>query len=347
MASLKRIAAELDVSYTLVSKVLSGRLGTTGVSAKTREAILKKARELDYVPNRLAVALKAGRKDAMGIFFHHLGTPGSDVSDRLLKGLAEGLDEQTIRMWLRFFVTDAEFASACDTRLKSEVDGLIVAGVYHPGLKPKLRELERQNVPVVTLFNDAPDWAAESSLTSVRVCYETHGYLPTKHLIDLGCRRLACLDTVKSRTAGFVRAHQEADIKIDNRLMIPAERFLMEDGREAVAKLLKSKIALEGIVCQSDSQANGVINELSVRGVRVPEDILVTGVDNSPLAEDCIVPITSMTSEIRKAGQKAVELLLQKIEGKKVKSVLIRPRLVVRASSGGPKTSDVDRSALE
>ena len=54
MASLKRIAAELNVSYTLVSKVLSGRLGTTGVSEKTRVRILNKAKELDYVPNRLA-----------------------------------------------------------------------------------------------------------------------------------------------------------------------------------------------------------------------------------------------------------------------------------------------------
>lgn len=346
MASLKRIAAELDVSYTLVSKVLSGRLGTTGVSSKTREAILRKAREFNYVPNRLAVALKAGRKDAMGIFFHHMGTPGSDLSDRLLKGLAEGLSEETMRMWLRFFATDAEFAAACDTRLKSEVDGLIVAGVCHPGLKQKLRELERQNVPVVTLFNDAPEWSSEAWLTSVQVCYETHGYLPTRHLLDLGCRRLACLATVGTRTAGFVRAHQEAGIKIDRRLMIPCERFFCEDGRAAAIKLLKSKVPLEGIVCQSDSQANGVINELSLRGVRVPEDIKVTGVDNSPMAEDCIVPITSMTSEIRKAGQKAVELLLQKIEGKKVKSVLLQPELVVRVSSGGPPTSHVDRSTL-
>ncbi len=77
MVSLKRIAAELDVSYSLVSKVLNDRLGTTGVSPATRDAIQKKAKELNYVPNRLAVALKAGRKGVVGIFFHHMGILGA------------------------------------------------------------------------------------------------------------------------------------------------------------------------------------------------------------------------------------------------------------------------------
>ena len=61
MPSLKSIAAELGVSYTLVSKVLSGRMCSTGVSAATREAILKKAEEVHYQPNHLAVALKRGK----------------------------------------------------------------------------------------------------------------------------------------------------------------------------------------------------------------------------------------------------------------------------------------------
>ncbi len=66
MASLKCIASELGVSCSLVSKVLSGRLGTTGVSSKTRQAIVRKAKQLEYVPNRLAVALKADSQGGSG-----------------------------------------------------------------------------------------------------------------------------------------------------------------------------------------------------------------------------------------------------------------------------------------
>lgn len=347
MASLKRIAADLNVSYTLVSKVLSGRLGTTGVSPQTRDAILKKAKELDYIPNRLAVALKAGRKGAVGIFFHHMGSPGSDVSDRLLKGLAEGLDQSGLRMWLRFFTTDEGFLAACDSRLKNEVDGLIMAGVYHPGLKDKLRELERQQVPVVALFNDDPSPGAAGGPTSVRVDYVAHGYIATTHLLRQGCRKLACFCTVESRTEGFLKAHREARIKHDPRLMIPAKGFFLEDGKESLERLLKSKVPFDGIVCQSDAQASGTINELILRGIKVPETVKITGVDNSPLAEDCIVPITSVTSEMRRAGLKAVELLLQKIEGKKVKHLTIEPTLYVRNSSGLVQSKYIDRRELE
>lgn len=347
MVSLKRIAAELDVSYSLVSKVLNGRLGTTGVSEATRDAIQKKAKELNYVPNRLAVALKAGRRGVVGIFFHHMGIPGSDVSDRLLKGLVDGLEQGSSRMWLRYFTTDSEFLDACDARLQSEVDGLIVAGVYHSGLNERLRELERLGVPVVTMFNDEPSPAADNPVTRVQVSYFSHGYAPTRHLLDSGCRRLACLDTIESRTKGFLQAHKDAKVRVDRSLVIPSKKFLKEDGRKAAKALLAAGLPVDGIVCQSDAQANGVICELILKGVKVPEQVKVTGVDNSPLAEECIVPITSMTSEVRKAGLKSVELLFQRIEGRKVKSIMIEPRLVARNSTGEAPAKTLSRAELE
>lgn len=328
MASLKRIAAELGISYSLVSKVLSGRLGTTGVSTKTREAILKKAKDLDYVPNRLAVALKAGRKGAVGVFLHQAGSPGSNLTERLLRGLSEGLDAASIRMWLRFFQTDEEFIAACDDRLKSEVDGLIVAGVGHPTLKSSLARIERGGVPVVAFFSGNPE------VSHVSVNYQSHGYLAARHLLERGCRKLACFRTLADRTAGFMRAHREAGLRVDARLMVDARDFLLEDGRKCIEELLARGRVFDGIVCQSDTQAVGAINVLVQRGIRVPEEVKVTGVDNSPAASDCIIPVTSVTSEMQRAGRQAVEMLLEKIEGRSRRRVILEPRVVVRASTG-------------
>ncbi len=332
MASLKRIAGDLGVSYTLVSKVLSGRLGTTGVSAKTREAILARAAELEYVPNHLAVALKAGRKGSVGIFLHGIGSPGSDVTDRLLGGLAQGLEQSGLRMLLRFFKTEEEFLAACDVRLRSEVDGLIVAGATHPELIPKFMELEEKNVKVVSIFNEFPRKTLEQS-TNVVADYELQGYLPTKHLLDQGLRRIACLDTVENRTQGFRRAFEEANFTPRPSQFVRCKSFSYEDGIVAADEILQTPNGMEGVVCQSDSQALGLIHQLNKKGVRVPNDIKVTGVDNSPLARYCIVPITSVTSEMRPSGLKAVELLLQKIEGQKVQSIKLTPKLEIRESS--------------
>lgn len=330
MASLKRIAADLGVSYTLVSKVLSGRLGTTGVSAATKEAILKKAKELDYTPNRLAVALKAGRKGSIAVFLHQIGSPGSDVTDRLLGGLAEGLEQSGDRMLLRFFKTEEEFLASCDLQLRSEVDGLIIAGASHPELFPKFRELERQNVKVVTLFSQVYN---QSHITTSAVDYELQGYLPTKHLLDQGLRRVACLDTLDVRTRGFRRAFAEFGISIYPTQLIRCEAFFYEDGVHAAQQILASPTSYEAVVCQSDAQATGVVNTLAKHGIRVPHDIKITGVDNSPLARCCLVPLTSVTSEMRPSALKAVELLLAKIDGRIVPSVVIEPSLEVRESS--------------
>lgn len=332
MASLKKIASELGVSYTLVSKVLSGRLGTTGVSAKTRETILAKAQELDYTPNRLAVALKAGRKGAVGIFLHHLGSPGSDVSDRLLRGFAAGLEQSGFRMYLRFFTTGEEFLAACDQKLKSEIDGLIVAGVEHAELMTRLRLMEREGLPIISLFSDIPD-KARKLITNVAVDYEMQGFLATQHLLKQGCRRLAHFRTIDKRYRGFLRAHEERGLKVDTKLVIPAKSFGFADGKECLVKLLGSKVSFDGIVCQSDAQAVSVINELVKRGAKVPKDIRVTGVDDSPVAENCIIPITSVSSGMNEAGLKAVECLLKKMAGEAVEPAFIEPKLVIRESS--------------
>ena len=250
-------------------------------------------------------------------------------------------------MWLRFFTTDEDFLAACGPGLKSEVDGLIVAGVHHPKLMPKFADLERDNMPVISLFNDLSE-SDRKALANVEGNYERQGYLATRHLLEKGCRRLACFDTVEHRTAGFVRAHREAKVKYDPRLLIPTTKsFLRENTRESIAKLLGLDVPFDGIVCQADVQAIAVINELVRRGINVPGSVKITGVDNSPAAEDCFVPITSVTSEMKRAGLKAVEMLLRKIEGHPVKSAVIDPGLVVRISSGAPQSKYTESSDLK
>jgi LacI family transcriptional regulator len=285
---------------------------------------------LEYVPNRLAVALKAGRKGSIAVFVHQIGSPGSDVTDRLLGGLAEGLEKSGARMLLRFFKSEEEFLASCDMQLRSEVDGLIIAGASHPELFPKFRELERQNVKVVTLFSQM---YSKVHVTTSAVDYELQGYLPTKHLLDQGLRNIACLDTLDVRTRGFRRAYSEIDVPVRSIQMVRCKSFLYEDGVEAAQQILSMPKRFEAVVCQSDAQAVGVINTFAKHGIRVPEDVKITGVDNSPLARCCLVPLTSVTSEMRPSGIKAVELLLAKIDGKSVSSVVITPSLEVRESS--------------
>ncbi len=334
MASLKDIASEVGVSYTLVSKVLRGKLGTTRVSARARKAILSKAKELDYKANPAAVALKTGRKGAVGIFLHHIGTPGSEISERLVQGLSSGLNDSGFRIWLRYFSSDEEFLAACDSRLLSEVDGIIVGGAEHPRLLTKLREIEGKGLPVVSVFFNAPDSRREKLLDyRVTVDSELQGFLATEHLLKQGCRRLAHFRAFKTRASGFLRAHKKYRVPVIPELSLQTGDFFLETAQKLTRKLLDSGIKFDGIVCQADSQAVGAINELVRSGVDVPGQVKVTGVDNSPLAESCIVPVTSVTSGVRRVGLAAVEILLKRIAKNPTGPVVIEPQLVVRKSS--------------
>lgn len=332
MASLKQIAAELGISYTLVSKVLSGRMGTTGASDSTRKAILDKAKELDFQPNRLAVALKNGRRGSVGVFLHSMGVPGTDITHNFLAGLSSALAKSGIRLWLRFFVKDEEFLAACDENLKRDVDGLIVGGVDHPSLIKKLQEIDAAGLPIVSCYNESLKLVMPSN---VRSDYEMQCYLTTKHLLERGCRRLAHFRTFDLRYKGFLRAHQEMGVPIQKKLIIPTDFFYVENGIDCAMRLLKSGEFFDGIVTEADMQAAGAMRVLLDRGIRVPEGVKITGVDNSPMTEICQVPLTSVTVEMEKCGHLCAEMLLKRIEGEPVESVTVTPRLVVRASSGG------------
>lgn len=334
MASLKKIAQELDVSYTLVSKVLSGKMGTTGVSPAMRNRILQKAQDLKYTPNRLAVALKAGRKDAVAVFLHEFGVLGSGITEKLIRGISSQLVRKKLRMQLRLFVSDEEFFAACDDRLKHEVDGLIIGGVFHPGIIERLGALEDDNLPCVSIFSAVPHFS-HRTIANVHVDWQHQTYLTTSHLLRSGCRRLACFCTMEQRNQGFMKAHEDARIPYDQRLLIPAGGFQLADGAKCMEILLGSGIPFDGIVGQSDAQAAAAVNALVLHGLKVPGGVKVTGVDDSPLAESCIVPLTSATTEMEYAAAKAVGILMEKLAGRPSASVVVEPRLVVRQSSGG------------
>jgi LacI family transcriptional regulator len=327
--SLRDVANELDVSFSLVSKVLSGRLGSTRVSEEVKQAIIKKAEEMQYRPNPLAAALKQRRKGAIGVLMHPIGERGSEHAHDFLRGLSSGLDEHGLRMWLRFFESDAEFVHHFNLRTRNEVDGLIVAGLSHPSIYEMLRTLQSDGLPLVTSFERNPiDGVPNVAENMTRQCY-----LTTRHLLASGARRIAHLNNSLPRYEGYLAAHAEAGVTPDPGLVVKCNGFKVSAGEHAVAALLDQGLEFDGLVAQSDHEAAGAINELIRRGKRVPEDVRVTGVDNSPLCEASIVPITSVTSEMEAIGRTAARLLVQRLNGETPESVIIEPQLILRASS--------------
>lgn len=332
MASLKDIATELNLSIPLVSKVLSGRMGTTGCSEANRQAILAKAEELDYKPNLIARSLRTGRTGSLGVFIHPLGVPGSDLVERMLMGLSSQANTLDQRLWLSFYETDSDFLHRFSKTARAEIDGLLVAGIFHPRLERLFKAVEQNGIPVVTLVKNK---ATQSEGINVYCDDFQLGYLPTRHLLEKGCRRIAHIRSFDPRYQGYQKALAEFGIPEDPALVYTAiQKFDADTGRETVRHWIRNGVVFDGLVAESDHQAFGAVSELLAQGRRVPEDVKVFGVDDSPICALSPVPLSSVSQQVEEMGSRAVDTIMKCINGEPVESVTIQPVLRLRTSSG-------------
>jgi len=326
------ISAELNVSRSLVSKVLNGRLGTSFVRPEVAEAIRSKATELGYRKNTSAVALQNGRHQAFGVFIHRLGTVGSGIIEDMLDGIASVASCQQQRLILEFFVTE----DACRALLQKAhggiMDGLLVCGVPHPSLTADLLAMQQSGVPVVTVHDEPLD----PRLPNAGIDQERVSRLATEHLIAQGCRRIGHIRNIDARFRGYQAALQAHGLPAGPELVFQARdesAFGHETGEQAVAEFARRGVLVDGIVAQSDQEAMGCLKALARAGRRVPEDVRVIGVDNAPYCAFAPVLLSSVSQNSRLRGQRAAELLLQAIDGRKVRSIYVPPELVVREST--------------
>jgi LacI family transcriptional regulator len=159
--------------------------------------------------------------------------------------------------------------------------------------------------------------------------------ISTRHLLEQGCQSIGLIDVHSDRIKGYRRALKEADIQIQDHWIYPAAQytFSYQAGEAAVKYWYESQKMPEGIVGESDAQAMGAINTLKELGLRVPEDVKVTGIDNSPFCEYARPTITSVSQQNQFRGQKAMKAILKLATGKTPNESSIEPVLIPRASS--------------
>lgn len=329
MVTLKDIATELDVSATLVSKVLNNRLGKIGCSREKQKAILATARKMNYRPSSSAVALRTGRKSVIAVFIQSLGETGSGLVETLMKGIAGALNAHGQRLWLSFLEMNPHFMREFAATAAQEVDGLIMAGLHHREWTEAARRIEKGGTPVVSIGEEP----VGSGIPNVSSDLRGQTYLSTEHLIRRGCRCIGHIHCLDRRQEGYRAALHDHGLPFHADLVFRATDFKIDQGRGAVRFWLKRGIAVDGIVAQSDHQALGAVSELLRSGVRVPEDVRVIGMDDSPLCEAGPVALSSVSQEMDVAGRLAVGLLLRRIRGERAESAVVPPRLQVRAST--------------
>lgn len=332
MILLKDIAREVNVSVSLVSKVLNNKMGTTGISPETVELVREAAKRLGYRKNTSAVALQNGRHNVFGVYIHHMGMPGSEIMEDMIRGISFTAWKHRQRLSLAFFESTADAVELCESAHPNSMDGLLMAGLPHDEVLGQLRAIRDTGLPVVTLY----DRPVAEDIVNVGMDQVEVGRVATLHLVERGARKIAHIVNNKQRFEGYRKALQEAGIRYDEKRVFTCKTehdYSHGTGEIAIRTFLDRGVPFDAVFAQSDQEAVGCIRALQLANIRVPEDVMVIGVDNAPYCQFVRTPISSVSQRLRERGERAVDLLMNLVNSKPAASVNFQPLVIPRVST--------------
>jgi DNA-binding LacI/PurR family transcriptional regulator len=332
MSTLREVARRAGVSVATASRVATGDVR---VRPHTRERVEQAMRELLYVPRR--------REPATGL----IGILVPELSNPIFPALAQEIEMRA---------TPAGFASIlCDTMSAAyrEVDYVHmlvdrgVAGMIF--VSCEMTNLEGEHAHYRRLMDEGARIVFVNGtlngfdVPSVGVDERAAGELATRHLIELGHRRIGFAAGPKHylptqrKAAGRASALRAAGFEPDG--LVAYADFDVQGGRAALAELLQGDDPPTGVICSSDVMAIGVLQEAAERGLHVPRDLSVVGFDG--IAAEWTQPrLTTIEQPIPEIAETAVEALRRLIEepARPLPHFVFRPQLRLGGSTAPPAT---------
>lgn len=331
--TLKDIARDLGVSVITVSKALRDH---SDISTETKARVLKRVKEMNYRPNLAARALVTGRTNLLGFVVPELMNP---FFTEIVRGVSKALHGSGYTLVTTSADQDPKLEKqVIEHLIARRVDALLVASTQWT--VEMFRRVEEAGIPYILIDRSFTGLAAHF----VGVNDEEVGAMATRHLAEIGCKRIAHIggseiSSVVGRLQGYKRALAKLGLIADPEVVVNVERveeLADEAGYEATKKLLELSPRPDGIFCYNDAAAYGAINAVLDAGLRVPEDVAIVGCGNLLYDKFLRIPLTSVDQQTNAIGEKAGTLALRLIEaGEPVppQRILLEPKLVMRRST--------------
>lgn len=308
---LQDVAERAGVSMKTVSNVVRDY---PHVSPKMRERVQQAIDELGYRPNMMARRLATGRTGFIALAFADVGIPYFAALARVASRRAESFD---LRVLLE--ETDATLESE-RALVESSEAGLVDGMLFQPSAM-SATEIARHRfeIPIVLLGETpAPLTIDRVMIDNVQAAREI-----TQHVLHLGRTRIgfvghesqALTDTSRQRILGYQEALRDAGITADPDMLIATPSIDAADTAAAVGAALDAGWRPDGIVCRDDLAALGTLRALRERGLRVPEDVAVTGWDDTRVSAVTFPSLTTVSPDLDAIVSRALTLLVERIGG--------------------------------
>lgn len=326
--TLKMVAERAEVSVNTASRAINNK---PDINEETKKRVLQIVKELGYIRNAAAVALRTKKTGTIGVVIADNRNP---FYAEVLNGMEEAAREKNYHIILANTQRDyKKEEEAINLLLAKRVDGLLITPVQDRD--DDIKNLIDTNIPFVVVGRDFEN-------IEVDAVYNDEvkgGFLATEYLIKKGHERIALIDgflyksPAKGRLDGYKKALNKYRISLDESLISVGD-INLEDGYERTRQMLGKNSDFTAIFAYNDMMAFGSMQAIKEKGLRIPEDIGLVGYDDIPFSSLISPALTTIKLKKQELGVESAKLLFSRINGgrKKTKKVMLDVELQVRES---------------
>ena len=279
--------------------------------------VQKKAREMNYRPNRMAVNLKMGKSNTIGVVV-------PNINRNFFSSAIDGIEEEAYREGYDVLICQSQELYEKEKKIlasleQGRVDGVIASIASGTHDYTHFNLLEEDGIPLV-LFDRVAD---EVKAGKVKVDDYRGAIMVVEHLLKQGR---------KQRRIGYEDAMRLHGIEPGADWILYGEPT-QEQGRLMAHRIMEMEKKPDAVFCTSDFIALGMMQEFLRNGIRVPEDIALCGFANEPMDALMTPSLSSVDQFSKQMGQQAARMLLARINGENPADVVLIPELIVRDST--------------
>jgi LacI family transcriptional regulator len=332
--TIYEIAERAGVSSSTVARILRGDVRESHRrSAETAQRIRQLAREMGYRPNLRARAFSRGRTRGIGLLYTDDAWIFEGVNTEVVNNLVRALQRDGYHL---VFCPIDERGAWQDIVLGGQIDG---GAVFQPLPNDVAEAVRERNLPLVLLGDDS-----DPTVSQVVVDDFSGAYTATKYLLGLGHRRVMLFvhESVKphcsvhERLSGYRTAMDEAGFV--------TQEFVRSSDGDAVDALVRGNLRPTAAICYSDLESTLLMHALWQHGLSIPGEVSLVGFNDVFATRYMTPPLTTVGFDAAKIGELGAQLLLKRVgatvEEKEPTVFTVRPHLIVRGSTGPPRSRD-------
>ncbi len=301
------VARHADVSPMTASRVMNDN---PSVGAEMRERVLAAAKALNYRPNLAGRSLRSTRSARVGVLYSN---PSAAYLNQLMIGMLEESSLNGVQMLLEKCSGMRSQRVAMQRLLDAGVDGIILPPPLCDS-RQTVQQLDAANVPTVAVATGAP----QPGMTSIRIDDYQAARAMTRHLLALGHERIGFITGDPKHTPSALRERAFFDTMREAGLDVLPEHvaqglFTYRSGMLAARELLQKKNGLTAIFSSNDDMAAAAVAVAHGMGLHIPDDITITGFDDTPVASTIWPMLTTIHQPVTAMGRSAMRLMLEEI----------------------------------